>query len=76
MNHAVGSVGFGGVVPIFDQHFSAMQEVVRELCEARSVDRVQCPPLSRRSMAQFGVGRLTAFVSPDTLGAVGKGLGY
>jgi hypothetical protein len=38
MNHAVGSDGFGGVVPIFDQHFSGMQEVVRELCEARSVE--------------------------------------
>jgi hypothetical protein len=38
MNHAVESDGFGGVVPIFDQHFSGMQEVVRELCEARSVE--------------------------------------
>lgn len=38
MNHGVGSDGHGGVVPIFDQHFSGMQELVHELCEARRVD--------------------------------------
>jgi hypothetical protein len=38
MNHAVGSDGHGGVVPIFKQHFSGMQELVRELCEARRVE--------------------------------------
>jgi hypothetical protein len=38
MNHAVGSDGYGGVVPIFNQHFSGMQELVRELCEARRVE--------------------------------------
>jgi hypothetical protein len=38
MNHAVGSDGYGGVVPILNQHFSGMQELVRELCEARKVE--------------------------------------
>ncbi len=38
MNHAVGSDGYGGVVPIFNQHFSGMQELVRELCEATRVE--------------------------------------
>ena len=33
MNHAIGFVA-----PIFDQYFSRMQEVVRELCEARRVE--------------------------------------
>jgi hypothetical protein len=38
MNHAIGSDGYGGVVPIFNQYFSGMQELVRELCEARRVE--------------------------------------
>jgi len=38
MNHAIGSDGYGGVVPIFSQYFSGMQELVRELYEARRVD--------------------------------------
>jgi hypothetical protein len=38
MNHAIGSDGCGGLVPIFSQHFSGMQELVRELCEARRVE--------------------------------------
>ena len=38
MNHAIGSDGFGGVVPIFNQYFSGMQVLVRELCEARRVE--------------------------------------
>ena len=38
MNHAIGSDGYGGVVPIFDQYFSGMQELVRELRDARRVD--------------------------------------
>ena len=38
MNHAVGSHGCGGVVPIFNRCFSGMQELVRELCEARRVE--------------------------------------
>jgi len=38
MNHAIGSDGFGGVVPIFNQYFSGMQVLVRELCEASRVE--------------------------------------
>jgi hypothetical protein len=38
VNHAIGSDGYGGVVPIFNQYFSAMQELVRELCDARRVE--------------------------------------
>jgi len=38
MNHAVGSHGYGGVVPIFNQYFSGMQELVRELFDARRVE--------------------------------------
>jgi len=33
MNHAIGSV-----VPIFNQYFSGMQALVRELCDARRVE--------------------------------------
>src|SRR5688572_25631532 len=32
-DRAIGSDGYGGVVPIFDLYFSGMQELVRELCE-------------------------------------------
>lgn len=38
MNHAVGSDGYGGLVPIFNLYLSGMQELVRELCEARRVE--------------------------------------
>lgn len=38
VNHAIGSDGYGGVVPIISQHFSRMQELVREFCEARRVE--------------------------------------
>lgn len=38
MNHAIGADGHGGLVPIFDQHFLRMQELVRELCKARRVE--------------------------------------
>jgi hypothetical protein len=38
MNHAIGSDGYGGVVPIFNQYFSGMQELVRELLNARRVE--------------------------------------
>lgn len=38
MHHAIGSDGYGGVVPIFNQYFSGMQELVRELCDARRVE--------------------------------------
>jgi hypothetical protein len=38
MNHAIGSDGLGGLVPIFKQHFLGMQLLVRELYEARRVE--------------------------------------
>jgi hypothetical protein len=38
MHHAIGSDGDGGVIPIFNQYFSGMQELVRELCDARRVE--------------------------------------
>ena len=38
MRHAIGPDGWGGVVPIFNQYFSRMRELVRELCEARRVE--------------------------------------
>jgi hypothetical protein len=38
MNHAIGSDGCGGVVPIFEQYFLGMQELVRELCHTRRVE--------------------------------------
>lgn len=38
MKHAIGSDGHGGAVPIFNQHFLGMQELVRELREARRVE--------------------------------------
>jgi len=38
VKHAVGSDGYGGVVPIISQHFSVMQELVRELRDARRVE--------------------------------------
>jgi hypothetical protein len=37
VNHAIGSDGNGGVVPIIAQHFSGMQQLVRELCESKFV---------------------------------------
>jgi hypothetical protein len=38
MNHAIGSDGYGGVVPNFNQYFSGMRELVRELRDARRVE--------------------------------------
>ena len=38
MTYAIGSDGHGGMVPIFKQYFSGMQEIVRELCKARRVE--------------------------------------
>jgi hypothetical protein len=38
MNHAVGSDGNGGVIPIFNQYLSGMRELVRELLEKRRVE--------------------------------------
>jgi hypothetical protein len=47
MNHAIGSDGCGGVVPIISQYFSKMQELVRELHEARGVDGKRVKELLR-----------------------------
>jgi hypothetical protein len=47
MNHAIGSDGFGGVVPIFNQYLSGMQELVRELCDARRVEGSRVKELLR-----------------------------
>jgi hypothetical protein len=38
MHHAIGPDGRGGVLPIFDQYLSGMQELVRELYETRRVE--------------------------------------
>jgi hypothetical protein len=38
MNHAIGPDGRGGVVPIIDAYFSAMQELARELLATRKVE--------------------------------------
>jgi hypothetical protein len=38
LDHAIGSDHRGGVVPIIAQHFSRMQEVVRELRDAKRID--------------------------------------
>lgn len=47
MHHAIGSDGFGGVVPIFIQYFSRMQELVRELLQARRVEGKRVKELLR-----------------------------
>lgn len=47
MNHAVGIHGYGGVIPIFNQYFSRMQQLVRELCDARKVEGVRVEELLR-----------------------------
>jgi hypothetical protein len=41
MNHAIGPDGLGGVIPIFNRHFSGMQMLVRVLLNARRVDGEQ-----------------------------------
>jgi hypothetical protein len=38
MHHAIGPNGHGGLIPIFEQYFSGMQELVRELLDARRVE--------------------------------------
>ena len=42
MNHAIGNVA-----PIFDQYFSRMQEVVRELFNVRRVEGTRVKQLLR-----------------------------
>lgn len=38
MHHAIGPNGHGGLIPIFIRYLSGMQDVVRELCEARRIE--------------------------------------
>jgi hypothetical protein len=38
MNHAIGSDGYGGVVPIFNLYLPGMRELVRELFDRRRVE--------------------------------------
>jgi hypothetical protein len=45
MQHAIGSDGYGGVIPIFNQHFSGMQKLVRELFDARKVEGMRVKEL-------------------------------
>lgn len=52
VNHAVGSDGNGGVVPIFDQYLSGMRELVRELCNTRRVDGKRVKELLRAPTRQ------------------------
>ncbi len=47
MNHAIGSDGHGGVIPIFNQYFSGMQELVRELRETSRVEGKRVKELLR-----------------------------
>ena len=47
MNHAIGSDGNGGVVPIIILYFSRMQELVRELRDARRVEGSRVKELLR-----------------------------
>lgn len=47
VNHAIGSDGSGGVVPIFNQYFSGMLELVRELRDARRVEGQRMKKLLR-----------------------------
>jgi hypothetical protein len=47
MHHAIGADGYGGVVPIFNQHFSGMQGVVHELGGARRIEGKRVKELLR-----------------------------
>jgi hypothetical protein len=47
MNHAIGPDGLGGVIPLFDRHFSEMQEQVRELFKAWRVKSSRVKELLR-----------------------------
>lgn len=38
MERAIGAGGYGGVIPIFNLYLLGMQELARELCEARRVE--------------------------------------
>lgn len=47
MHRAIGLDGWGGVVPIFEQHFPVMQELVRELLAAKKVEGKRVKALLR-----------------------------
>ena len=48
MNHAIGPSGRGGLTPIIHSYFSRMQEVVRELYAARSIEGRRVKELLQR----------------------------
>jgi hypothetical protein len=52
MNQAIGSDGYGGVVPIFNLYLSGMRELVRELCDARRVEGRRVRELLRIRIAR------------------------
>jgi hypothetical protein len=47
MHHAIGPDGHDGVIPIIKQHFSGMQDLVRELLVARRVEGKRVKELLR-----------------------------
>ena len=47
MHHAIGPDGNGGLIPILNQYFSGMQNVVRELYESRRVEGSRLKELLR-----------------------------
>ena len=49
MNHAIGADGHGGMVPIFNRHFSGMQNLVRDLRDSKRVE-------GKRVKAVLGLG--------------------
>jgi hypothetical protein len=52
VNHAIGADGNGGVVPILNPYFSRMQELVRELRDARRVEGRRI-----RELLRLGISR-------------------
>ncbi len=52
MQHAIGTDGHGGMIPIFNRHFSVMQQLVSELCEARRVEGSRIKELLRVDIAE------------------------
>lgn len=52
MNHAIGSDGHGGVIPIINHYFSGMQEIVSRLCETRRIEGKRVKELLGRGIAR------------------------
>lgn len=52
MHHAIGPQGHGGMIPILNQHFSRMQELVHELRDDRRVEGRRI-----KELLQLGVPR-------------------